>query len=219
MKKIELDENFIEEYLTVGNLQFNTVLSSCPKGLLSAAKQALSRNNQFATSCVVEITRQQELMIEKTLDSYEETSDKKLIARDFICSLVMIELLKGDQNKVPQANLMKTGVDCICGKSPLNPKEYHKFAPLPCDISFKAMRLKKVELTFLLINTENKYIQQAINDFLSARDRHLKTKIFTTNEILPSCYDQMGNLVQSVHDYTLIKVGNDYFDDNDTFIE
>lgn len=218
MKKINLNENFIEEYLTVGNLQFNTVLSSCPKELLDTAKQSLARNNQYAISCVVEFTREEELLVEKTLSLYDE-ADKKLIARDFVCSLIMSKLLF-DPSKKAILNLMKTGVDCICGKSPLNPKEYHKFAPLPCDISMTAMKLGKVELTFLLENTENKFIQQVINNFLASRDRYLKIKVFTTNKFLPSCYDQMGNLVEPIHDYTLINVDHLFNDNNsDTVME
>ena len=220
MEKIKISEVFMQQYLSVGNLQFNTVIPSCPMPLVEIAKASLAKSNDWAKSCIVEINREQELLVEKTLDSFENDDDKKLIARDFVCSLIMIELLKGDINKSAQSNLMKVGVKAICGKNQMPAKEYHKFAPMPCDISFKAMRLKKVELTFLLINTENKYIQQAINNFLSSRDLHLKTKIFTTNEILPSCYDQMGSLVQSIHDYILVSTDSfvDY-NDNDTIME
>ncbi len=204
MKKLKINKNFYENYLTVGNLQFNTVLPNCPALLIEYAKTALEKNAEGAFSCVIQINREQELLVEKTLDAYDY-SDKKIIARDFVCSLIMIELLKGDKNKTAQSNLMKLGVESICGKKPMPVKEYHKFSPLPCDISFKAMKFGKVELTFLLVDIENEFIQQAINNFLSSRDRHIKTKIFTTNEFLPSNYDQAGNLVQSIHDYTLKK--------------
>ena len=67
------------------------------------------------------------------------------------------------------------------------------------------MFLYKFELNIFLDNTQNIYLQQAINNFISSREP-FSVKLFATQERLSTYCDQLGNFIQSPHDYMNMNV-------------
>ena len=78
-------------------------------------------------------------------------------------------------------------------------KKYHSVAPMPFDITNFSREIQKIELNFILNNTQNVYIQEAINNFISSREPY-SVKIFSSHS-LPSYRDQTKNLIECPHDY------------------
>jgi len=62
-------------------------------------------------------------------------------------------------------------------------------------------RKNKFELN-IFIEEADKYLQQAINNFISAREPY-SVKLFLKNDKLSTYYDPIGSIIQSPHDYML----------------
>ena len=206
MKQIEINEYFKSSYLTCGVTRDNFIFENCPYEFIEIAKSLLSSPQNGVTPCVVEITKDIESQLNSTLSKCVDDFQKSIIARDFFVSIFMLALLKHSivSNEVTS---LKNGISAILSGNIEKSKKYHLESPIPFDISLKAKKLGKIELNIFLVDTDNKFLQQAINNFISSREPY-SIKIFSTKN-LPSYLDQLGNIIVNPHDYMARNV-NDF---------
>ena len=195
-----INEYFEETYLTCGNTYDNYIFFDCPTTFISYAKEKLSSSSNDIKPCNIEITDIDESFIVKMLDKCDSDFFKKLLARDYIYSLFMIELIKNNPCENDYCKELCDGISDLKSNMGENFKNFHIVAPTDFDIQQIIRKLGKIELNIFCVNTQNKFIQQAINNLVSSRTPY-SIKLFTTNSALPSYYDQGGNLIESPHDY------------------
>lgn len=205
MEKIKISEVFKREYLTCGKTYDNFIFLNCKKEVLDYIEKSLSKSSETVKSCVLTLKRQEEEFIEETLNLFPSEMHKKLIARDYICSKIMLELIKDDNEREAEADILGVGIADILNAKDENIKDFHAFSPIPSDITRFAKEDCKFELNIFLDNTQNIYLQQAINNFISSREP-FSVKLFATQERLSTYCDQLGNFIQSPHDYINMNV-------------
>ena len=76
---------------------------------------------------------------------------------------------------------------------------YHSVAPMPYEITNFYRDIGPFELNFILEKSQNVYVQQALNNFISAREP-FSVKIFST-KTLPTYLDQNKTAIENPHDY------------------
>lgn len=205
MKKVVINEYFKDEYLTCGKTRDNFIFENCPIEFIREAKELLSNSSEEVKSGVIKITRKQEEKIEETLSQFEHDIQKSLIARDYVCSLIMLEILKGKTNNSGEIKFLKQGISAISNGDYWKAREFSINSPNPWDISREAKN-RKIELNILLIDTKNKYLQRAINNLVSSREPY-SIKIFAS-QTLPSYLDEIGNRIECPHDYMRLNINN-----------
>lgn len=210
MRKIKIDKYFIDYYLTCGKTRDNFIFENCPIELIIKAEDLLLNSTADAETkaCFIKFDREIEKELEKTLSYCDNDFQKSLIARDFFVSVFMEKLLELSNKNIEQRETIKKGIDAILDGDFESVKKYHSHCPMPYDVSKTTKEIGRFELNLFLIGTENRYLQQAINNFISSRERY-SIKVFTTNKKLPSYLDQNGNFVQCPHDYIMVKT-NDF---------
>ena len=200
---------FKNNYLTTGNLTGNFVFRNCPKAKIEEVQQLLTDENEHTLPCNIKITRRNEESLEKIFTKCVDDNQKRIIARDFLLSLFMSKLLVWKRIKglksVYVAELLLPGFEAYDNADYDKCREYVMSAPNPIDITCELVRFGKIELNIFLIDTKNLYIAQAVNNFLASRNK-FGLRVITTNDNLTTMYDQCGNLVQPVHDYTSIDI-------------
>ncbi|MBQ7352290.1 MAG: hypothetical protein IJW59_05495 [Clostridia bacterium] len=207
MKREEINNYFIENYLTCGKTKDNFITTSCPKDFLITAKECLSSPDNNIKPINIYINKNNEIVIEKTLDNCSDDFHKKILARDYITSLIMLKIYQ-------QLNLYPTQIQSreehIQAFNENNFKkiiELHTDCPMPFEITRCYKKYGKFEINFFLDNTENKFLQQAINNLISERNP-ISIKIFATMQNLPTYLDECGNLIQSPHDYLQLNINH-----------
>ena len=76
---------------------------------------------------------------------------------------------------------------------------------MPYNITSRAKSIGDIELNIFVYGVFDKYTQQAINNFISSREPY-SIKMFLIDK-MSSMYDQLGNFIQSPHDYMTRDVG------------
>ena len=195
---MKVNEFFEKEYLIVGNTYDNFIFENCPNDFLQYAKSRLVQSGGEVKSCLVCLDRRQEEFVEEIFKNCDELQ-KKILARDLIVALIMKEILNDD----PQSESYKFVCQQIKAFM-LNDfdtvKNMHVKSFMPYDIKRVAKSIGKIELSFVLDGTLNKYLQSAINIFISSREPY-SVKIFTNKERLSTYYDVNGNLIECPHDF------------------
>ena len=204
MKISDINPYFIDAFLTCGQTYDNFVFTNCPVDFMRIAEAQLSIDNDDCNSCVVHISRKDEVLLDKLFYKCTSSYQLRAFARDYIDLLVMRELVKkiediGDLKHIEQhINALRNGdIDSAI--------DYHIEAPLPNHIIFLINAIRKTEIDFFLFNTDNTIIQSAINNFLSMRTPY-SIKVFTNNERLPSYYDEAGTPIECPHDFINLNV-------------
>lgn len=200
MRKIEINDVFKEEYLTCGASYDNCIFENCPIELIQEAQKMLSVKNYGVSPCNVTLTRDDEIKVEKTLENCITDYQKTLLTRDFITALVMREVLKDIPEKGAPYAVVKQQIKAYYENEFWKVKQYHATSFFPSEVRNFHKNYKRLEVNFFLVDTENKELQKAINNFISAREPYC-VKVFTTNKRLPSYVDEGGNLIQPPHDY------------------
>lgn len=195
-----VDEFFEKQYLVAGNTYDNFVFENCPNELLSLAQQKLSRNEGTVKPCVACIDRPLEEKVELTINNCAENFQKKILARDFATALVVKELLQYLDNNHELKDFIDLQIKSFLHNDFKKVKELHGECLMPHDVKKIANIIGKIELDFILEDTKNKYLQQAINVFVSSREPY-SVKIFTNSDKLPSYYDLNGNIIECPHDF------------------
>lgn len=200
MNTINIDKFFMSEFLTCGSTYDNFVFYNCPMELISEAKRLLSNPDYGVIPCNITLTREDEIKIEKTLKNCINDLQTTCLARDFITALVMREVLKNIPAKGAPYGVVKEQIKAFYNNEFWKVKQYHATSFFPSDVRDFHKNYKRLEVNFFLIDSQNKDLQKAINNFISAREPY-SVKIFTTNERFSTYYDQGGNLIQSPHDF------------------
>jgi len=198
MENIQISDYFKNYYLTCGKTHDNFIFENCPIEFMKEAKDLLSKSCNNTKACVVSLTKQEEDCINRTLKNCETDYQKKLIARDYICAKIMLQLNKDCNNEVYQS--LCEGVNNILNNDWQQVKRFHAICPMPNEVGEFSKKIEKIELCFFLIDVNNVYLQQSINTFIASREPY-SVKIFTNNEKLPTYYNQTGDIIQSPHDY------------------
>lgn len=204
--KIKINDYFKNYYMTCGNTRDNFIFENCPLELIDLAQKGLSINSENKKPCNILITKKIENKLNRTLEKFESELQKKIIARIFFTSLFLRELIKLE-NKAEQLNFLEKGITSLLSENIENIKEYIINSPHPLDIEKAIKEIGEIELNIFLVDTENKFLQQAVNNYLSSRLPY-SVKIFTNNEKLCTYYDQNGNFIQAPHDYINVNVYN-----------
>ena len=203
MKKIKINDVFKKEYLTCGSSYDNCIFENCPIELIDEAKKMLSTPDFGVSPCNIVLTKDDEIKIERTLSNCSTDYQRELLTRDFITALVMKEVLNDIPAKGAQYAVVKQQIKAFHENEFWRVKQFHSTSFFPSAVRDYHKKYKEIELNFFLVNTENKDLQKAINNFISSREPYC-VKIFTTNRKLPSYVDQGGNLIQPPHDYLSI---------------
>lgn len=201
-----INEFFVEQYLTPGKTYDNFMFEDCPDEFLSLAKIKLSEPCGGVRSCVVCLDRKQESRVEGTLNQVEQELQKKVLARDFITALIFKELLNYLEQEKESIEFIEVQVNAFLNSDCEAVKQMHASSFMPHDVKRMAKELGKIELNFILDDTKNIYLQQAINLFISSREPY-SVKIFTNNEKLATYYDLNGNIIECPHDFMRRDVG------------
>ena len=199
MKQENFNKYYVDEYLTSGKTRDNFVFLGCSDKFMDGAKRLLSKDNFSVKSCIFTLTDSEEKCVARTLDLCSSDLQKKLLARDYVCTKIMYNLLYGQKGKEAESQIFSDGIKAILCGDIKGAKSFHLKAPFQHDIA-EFNKSNKIELNMFLTNTSNVYLQQAINNFLSSREPY-SIKVFTTNKNFATYYDQSGNLIMSPDDY------------------
>ena len=197
----QLQEYFVNEYLTCGQARYNCIFENCPVDFLEKAEELLRQSSGNVKACIIKLSNQDEKQIEKTLSLCKNDYERGLLARDFVSSLVMKEILKDVESGEDKIKILQNIISCILQGEYEKAKSNHSASPMPADIGMTLRRLCKAELCFFLEDTQNVFIQRAINNFVATRETNYKVKIFTTNNKLSTYLDQGGTKIENPHDY------------------
>jgi len=196
---IKINEYFINSYLTPGATRDNFLFEGCSLEFLSCAKNLLEDKKTDTISCVIEIDDSLEKRLEKIYSCFDQNLHKRIISRDYIIAKIMLELLSksnGDSEIIKDLN---DGISAFYSGDSETVKAFHAVAPMPYEITNFYRKNQNFELNFILKNTTNVYLQEAINNLISSREP-FSIKVFS-NGNLPTYFDQMGNFIQNPHDY------------------
>ena len=202
---------FESQYLIPGNTYDNFIFESCPDEFLSFAKKKLTKGGTEVKPCVVCLDKEQEALIETTLGNFSEDFQKQVLARDFITSAVVRELLQYTEKEPELRGFVNTQLTAFLQNDADTVRQMHGESLIPYDVSRLARKVGKIELDFILDGTQNKFLQQAINIFISSREPY-SVKVFTNNDRLPTYYDTSGNLIECPHDYLRRNVNEFIYD-------
>ena len=196
---MKINEFFQESYLTAGGTYDNWIFESCPNEVLFLATESLCVKVGEVVPCVIYLDRKTEELVERTINSCDDDFQKKILARDFIIAAIMNNLLKATDNE-DALKLTALQLNAFMSGDVEAAKKLHVSSFMPYDVTRLASKIGKIEMTFILNGTKNRYLQQSINLFVAAREPY-SVKIFTNNYNLPSYYDLNGNIIESPHDF------------------
>lgn len=197
---MKINEYFENIYLTAGKTTDNFIFENCPNEFLMLAQQKLTESANNVKPCCVTLTKETETTVEAVLNCCEQEFQKKLLARDFITSLVMEKVLQdiGQEREFYSQN--QQVLQAFMLRDYEMAKSLHVQSFMPHQVAQTSKKYGKIELDFFLNNTSNIYIQQAINLFVSCREPYT-VKILTNNKRLPTYYDLNGMLIECPHDF------------------
>jgi len=204
--KIKINDYFKNYYLSCGNTRDNFIFENCPKDFITLAQKSLNQNSEKVKSCNILLTTDIENKLNKTLEKFENDFQKKIIANGFFITLFLREIVKEQNYEKEKLNFLENGIAALLTGDIKNVKDYIINSPTPLDIEKTIKEIGKIELNIFLVDTQNIYLQQAVNNYISSRLPY-SVKIFT-NKQLPTYYDQNGNFIQAPHDYMNVNVYN-----------
>ena len=209
---MKLSKYFVDTFLTVNPRGGdNCVFTNCPEEVLSLAEEKLVEPRKVGVSHVIPISCEIADAFEDACEDFDKVFFPKIIARGLVNGLVMKSLLESKKSALSKSeremlDAVNQGLEDILSCDYDGISDYLKCAPTHFDISSFIEDNGRHEIAFVLRDMKSKGIQQAINNFLSARSRYV-IKVFSDAE-LASCLDEGGNLVQCPHDYTSIKISH-----------
>lgn len=209
---MKIDEFFEKQFLVAGQTYDNFVFENCPDWFLNDAKQSLMQSANQGFPCIVELDRATEQKVEEVLACFDNEMHKKILARDFVVANVVKSILQFAPNEEAK-HYINLQIDAFLRGDAEDVKKLHSYTFMPFDVRRMAKGLCGFELNFFLKGTQNQYLQQAVNLFVSAREPYC-VKIFTNNERLATYYDTDGNIVQPPHDFMTRNV-SDFVCDNE----
>lgn len=203
-----MNEYFIENYLTSGYARDNMVFEKCPADLLALAEIRLKNDNNGVVSSVVTFNDYECAKVEDSMSKLRTKYQRDIVARDYIVNRVMESILckidsrEGAGYSLKQIRDMQE--DLYSGETK-RLSNFISLSPMPSDLDCLIGKVGKVEINFILDNFKSVDLQKAINNLLSARTPY-SVRVFTSAKNLSTYYDQLGNLIQSPHDYLNINI-------------
>lgn len=208
---MELYAYLIENILTAGKTKDNYIFTKCDLDFLRQAKYYLTKIKSNVKSCVVQLDKYDVLTVNNLFLKCKDEIQKKVVAREYILQKVIMSELNGENlykdeyNRLKQLqNKLKSGnLNAIFSN--------YNFS----DVQTLQDTIGKIEINFFLVNFNNIYLQQAVNNFISSRTNY-SVKIFSNN-LLASYYDQAGNVIETPHDYLTLNIKEPSQQNNDSF--
>ncbi|MBE7076421.1 MAG: hypothetical protein E7374_00830 [Clostridiales bacterium] len=202
---MKLDETFIKSYLTCGKTRDNFIFEDCPTEMVEMANEFLSVSSVDVKSCCITITDDIVAKLNLTLSRCETEIQKKVVAREFVFSMFMLQLSRFLRDDYTQTIMLRGVQDLLSGDFE-RVKKYVQSQNCPTAIDLMDMikKLGKIELNFFILNASNKYLQQAINNFISSREPY-SVKIFST-QFLSTYYDQTESRIEWPHDFLTVNI-------------
>lgn len=203
-----INQYFIENYLTSGVARDNMVFTNCSDKLLFLAISRLKEDNNNCLSAVISFTDYECSRFEDVLSSLSNKYQKDIVARDYIISRIMEALLaKVDSRRLCDFSIgqIRSNQEDLFSGDKNRLSNFVSNSPMPFDLEKLIKGIGRVELDFILENFKSRDLQKAINNYLSSRTSYC-VRVFTGLDNLITYYDQMGNLIQSPHDYLNIDV-------------
>jgi len=199
---MKLSKYFVDNFLTVNPRGGdNCVFTNCPEEVLSIAEDRLLSNQKSGCAHVISISDAICDAYEEAVEGYDPMFFPKIVARNLVNGLVMKSLLESKKSALSKSeremlDAVNQGLEDILSCDYDGMVEYAKNAPTHFDISSFIEDNGRHEIAFVLRDAKSKRIQQAINNFLSARSRYV-IKVFSDAE-LASCLDE-GGILFNVH--------------------
>ena len=218
MKKI--NESYKNGYLKTGSIGCNDnyVFINCPEWFMEEVEDIVSHDENHTISCVIKFTREDECGLLRTLLQCKQAYHLKIFCRTFVLSRLMLELMKKkglqEFNEIKLVSLEK-GIKALTDGDYEKSRIYYS-CDCPSILDFKELvkQSGKVEFNVFICDLQEIDIQQALNNFIGARESYA-IKLFTAKDKLNIYYDQVGNLIQSPHDFRLIDASKMIEDSDD----
>ena len=203
---MKINEQFKQQYLIPGNTQDNWIFEECPAEFMQIARESLSHSGEHIKACNVVFTKIEEYVLNQLLPNFSQEFHKRILARDYVTALIMKEVLKGCPNKQYEYDFVCEHLHAFENKDIELIKQHHVKCFMPHHVAEFSKNEQKIELNFFLHDADNKYLQQAINLFVTGREPY-SVKMFASGK-LKTFYDQMGNLMENPHDFMSRNVNN-----------
>lgn len=200
-----IDDYFKEEYLTCGRTRDNFIFPNCSKEFICFAQDSLKIDAHGKKSCCLCIDRKVQEKVEEILKQCKNELQRKIVARDFVCTLILSEVFKREDKAVDRLAELKDMEDIFTAGDFDKYIASHHLCPFPLEISSAVKKYGNIELNIFLIDMQSNDIQKAINNFISSREPY-SIKLFTTGERLSTYMDQMGNRIEWPHDYMTLEI-------------
>ncbi len=192
---IIIEESFKKYFLTCGQTYDNFVFENCGQEFMEEAKSLL-RESAEGGLCLVEITPEEEKMVERVLGMCKNEVQRKCLARDYIYACVlsgMGEQVEGKEVVAEQLEAFRNGDYEALAK-------LHTQSPMMHNIIDTIKECGTKEIVFMLADTQNKTIQKAVNNLMSSR-LPCSVKIFTNASRLVTYFDEGGTVIECPHDF------------------
>ena len=196
---MDINTNLADQYLKCGKTYDNYIIEGCNSDFINYSIDSLREDKSWCKSCCVVITDEDESRVEDTLSDCTEELHKKILARDYITVRIMQSVL-AKRDLLGKTSVVNEQINAFHNRVLYKVKDYHGCF-FPSDVAEERKNVGDFELNIFLVNSGNKLLQEAINLFISSREPY-SVKLFTTRDRLSSYYDQVGNLIESPHDYT-----------------
>lgn len=210
MENMLINKSFAEEYLACGQARDNMVFTACSNRVLDWIKNYLKNSQQKDILAVVELSRQDEMGFEQILESCTDEFQKNLLSQEFITSCVLRSAMINAGSKddfLSPIEICNKFLDACQRGDFEGVKQLYTKAPMQYQVAYFVRKYGRLEMDFFLCDTQNKYIQRAINNFLSAREPYC-VKVFSNTNLLPSYITSNGQRVESPHDYIDMNINN-----------
>lgn len=209
---MRMSEYFINNYLTIGQTRDNHIFDNSPDFLMETAKKNLNKptKENGRKSCCVMVGEKENEILTRLLDMCSENFQKIMVAREYVLQLVLLKVMQGEEvfaEKYKELKALNKSLDSVMPKDMFSGYWFDK-------VENCGEKLGKIELNFFIDGDINKYLQEAINCYITARARY-SVKLFSKNK-LKTYYDLDGNVI-CPHDYMPVNVADFIKEDDDIF--
>ena len=205
MKEI-INKTFIDGYLTCGATYDNFIFDKCSLEVMKFAISNLSKTQSETFKSVnLCFSSADKAMMDKIASCCDNDYQKNLLAGSYFNLKYMLGILnvfgekRSEFKKQDLIDIIKTfssgrldlAIDC------------YRRSPSNYDINVITKKVPKFELNIFCLGEQNKYLQMAINNYISSRLPY-SIKLFTNSDRLSTYFTSSGEFMQSPHDYLSI---------------
>ena len=210
MKNATINSSFAKEYLESGNARDNMIFTSCPLEVMGQIYEYITSSPQNAIPCIIKLTNKDEQVVEKILNNCANEFQKNLLAQQFVTATILntaMGFVEESESIKSKKQVCKDFLSAFYSGSFSQVVELYKDVPMAYQVNSFVKKYGKMDIDFFLYTTQNKDIQRAINNFVSARESYV-VKVFTDNKFLPSYITQNQQRIESPHDYLSMNINN-----------